>query len=471
MTRTLNPLSIALLAIPLLAACTDEYGASGEPWNLSTNAADAAGLTDSGPTGGDDGRSDDDSPIDPNKVDMLWVIDNSGSMCEEQATLRENFKGFMKRLQTTPLDFQFAVTTTHNNAFTENVARFGHLQSTPHPLTGFGDTCGSVPNVRDQIEAAIACTKNPDAHADLRNLSSEAIACASGTSEEACEEAGPRWTEDSRTHDLFPCGDADGDGTPCNSRADFDAVYRDLPTVLKTEDYRREPDGSLDVAELQRDFACMSYVGTRGGALEQGLRAATRAVSPEMTGGPAEAPDDPSAPNHGFIRRTARTAVMFVSDENDCSHPEDVDLSSMYPRCGEMGCYFATHHEKSDQSPLSSTSELARRFRENLRRSKGLSSLASDDLVVGSIHGEYHRYTGDIPDTCSNQSRRREEAHVCSTSLGSATSGDRYEDFLRNFETIFPERPDDGGHLPGHMCTRNFGGALSEFAETLRETR
>ncbi len=48
------------------------------------------------------------------KVDILWVVDSSGSMAPKQARLAANFNGFINQLVTAnpPIDFHIAVTTT-----------------------------------------------------------------------------------------------------------------------------------------------------------------------------------------------------------------------------------------------------------------------------------------------------------------------------------------------------------------------
>lgn len=59
------------------------------------------------------------------KVDILWVVDNSGSMGPKQARLAANFNGFIQQLVNAnpPIDFHIAVTTTD----TDNPARRGAL--------------------------------------------------------------------------------------------------------------------------------------------------------------------------------------------------------------------------------------------------------------------------------------------------------------------------------------------------------
>ncbi len=57
------------------------------------------------------------------KIDILWVMDNSGSMSPSQTNILNNFSGFMKNFIAKNLDYQMAVTTTE--AFKAG-AKFGN---------------------------------------------------------------------------------------------------------------------------------------------------------------------------------------------------------------------------------------------------------------------------------------------------------------------------------------------------------
>lgn len=48
----------------------------------------------------------------PKKIDVLWVVDNSGSMATSQANLANNFNSFIQRFQAHNYDFNMAVITT-----------------------------------------------------------------------------------------------------------------------------------------------------------------------------------------------------------------------------------------------------------------------------------------------------------------------------------------------------------------------
>ncbi len=225
------------------------------------------------------------------QLDLLWVVDNSFSMCEEQQELRENFSDFLDQLTTRPIDFHMAVTTTHfNPESTEDheVSRGGRLQATPYPPVGPSESCqirqnevesnakypGKYAPLRRQIEAAVKCTAgysdNPDKFpdqltevydpsADRVAWSNEAIECAleGDDSPGACRTAGKNpdtFTVDS----LFPCSHLeDLEGESCN-RKQLRDVYRTPETpVLRASNYRND-NGTFDAERFKQDFQCMS---------------------------------------------------------------------------------------------------------------------------------------------------------------------------------------------------------------------
>ncbi len=50
--------------------------------------------------------------IVPRKIDILWVIDNSGSMNSSQANIASNFRSFIQKFQQKNYDFQIGVTSS-----------------------------------------------------------------------------------------------------------------------------------------------------------------------------------------------------------------------------------------------------------------------------------------------------------------------------------------------------------------------
>lgn len=55
---------------------------------------------------------DQSAVYEPRKVDILWVVDNSGSMATSQQNLADNFNSFINRFQEKESDFHMAVTGT-----------------------------------------------------------------------------------------------------------------------------------------------------------------------------------------------------------------------------------------------------------------------------------------------------------------------------------------------------------------------
>ena len=48
----------------------------------------------------------------PDKIDILWVVDNSGSMAKHQDAIADEVRGFLNKIQQTGLNFHLGVTTT-----------------------------------------------------------------------------------------------------------------------------------------------------------------------------------------------------------------------------------------------------------------------------------------------------------------------------------------------------------------------
>lgn len=389
------------------------------------------------------------------KVDILWMIDNSGSMCQEQTLLREGFADFVEILGEVNLDFHIGVTTTHFvddsvDGGREPVAQPGYLQSTPQPLTGSNRTCyyglnedGSVNTndltpVLDSIATAVGCTTNPGDYQDLLNPDFTELRCAiDGFSFE--EECG-------------------GDTRDPESFFPPPSAYRPIPKVLRAQDYTSE-QGVLDVARLSEDFACMSLVGVRGFGFEQGLSAVVRAFSPELTGGPD---GDPSQyPNAGFVRPDAQTGVIFVSDENDCSNDGTLDYQST---CLVSEC---TYQENlGEDGALLQIDTLRDELLANIAASRGVDSVdPNSEVIMASIHGRDSRFTRPRPQECGPPTQNPED-HVpisCASVNGEAFSGHRYAEFISAFDISFPKKPSEDAPMTGLICS-DFTPALEEIA-------
>src|SRR5690554_6037935 len=366
----------------------------------------------------------DRSPDSAASVDILWMIDNSGSMCKIQESIRENFLRFIDQITTQNIDFQMGVTTTDfaKNAVSEPLSRPGYLQGIPQPVpTSLEDCRGDKGDPTDQMDGfkpvrtnlqiAIGCTKNPEQWASLLNVTDDEIDALYIAREE---------------YKLFPTTPNGAQPRHETSEADnpYRAIKGDNPLVLHSKNYHDPVTGQLTaqgIEEIRADFACMSLVGTTGDGYEKGLAGAIHAISPEMTGGPVEQPleNGAQAPNHGLIRENANFALVMVTDENDCtdygSFGGDTALPDTTPfydemgnvisraveinECGNATCAMWNNPDEDVQkiTPLISTDKLAERFKENLAASKGKEAINENTIVVTSIHGESRRYGESYP--------------------------------------------------------------------------
>jgi len=386
-------------------------------------------------------------------VDILFVVDNSGSMCQEQRALGDASRNFLAGLGGSGVDAHIALTTTHAPAepfLLEPLALEGRIQSRPQALPSLGGDClGNINDgfaaFRDTLDAAIDCMQVPDTQ--LASVSNEQINCAvTGRPSDCIGGALGR--------------DANGDGAfDVRDIAPQPSSYREIPDVLRTADYMGA--GGLDVTRMHADLQCMILAGTRGFGIEKGLQAAVAAVSPELTGGSVESPSDASAPNHGFIRSGSRFALVFATDENDCSHDGAIDETNFGP-CGANICDVENTSALADgASKLTPISTLADRLRMNLAASKG-SAVSDDDIFVASLHGTPQRYSGAPTSSCNTVMPG--DFDVCASPLGTARSGDRYQRFMGEFTSSFP-----AANAPnqGLMCQADLFAPMSELGTAL----
>jgi hypothetical protein len=212
------------------------------------------------------------------KLDFLFVIDNSSSMCEEQERLSKNFKLFsdflFDELQDAS-DYRIAVVSTDLSP--NNPTRGQYLYQPADPNTR---SCNDVELVLN-------------------------------------------------TQDCEPIGS----GAPAIISSEDINALRD--PNLSTDEQR----ASLK-AELERQFRCRATLGANGSTFEKGMEAMRLALScsgpnadkfaqccvnygqPDAYYNPGcVIPEGEAEPE--FLRPNANLVVIFVSDEDDCSAPSD----------------------------------------------------------------------------------------------------------------------------------------------------
>ena len=84
------------------------------------------------------------------QIDILWVIDNSGSMRPYQARLQNSFQSFINRFQSLNYDFRMAVTTTDAYVGGSNAQwQIGKLPPSGSGISGHRVITSTTPNLAD----------------------------------------------------------------------------------------------------------------------------------------------------------------------------------------------------------------------------------------------------------------------------------------------------------------------------------
>ena len=197
-------------------------------------------------------------------VDMLFVIDNSGSMAGEQANLRANFPALMTSLK----NMVGGLPNVHLGVTTTDLGT-GMFQITYCEEVG-GDAGALVTG---------NCT-NPTGGANY-------IIDVEPTS---CE-----ITKDPTTND---CSFNDCAAANCTHEPTTTLVVDSATGCPRCRNYQGE--------SLEDVFSCVANLGTMGCGFEQPLEAMYKAL-------------DNNTANTGFIRPNAFLAIVLITDEDDCS--------------------------------------------------------------------------------------------------------------------------------------------------------
>lgn len=242
--------AVLWLLVAVIAVC-DSNGGDGD------GDGDADSDTDSDTDGDGDGDSDsDDGCLTAVPVDLLWVIDNSHSMREEQANLALNFSSLIEVL-TDPPDAD-------------------------------GNGMPDYPAVEDLRVAVVTTDMGVGANNVL-----------------GCDAAGDEG-------DLVRTAQGDAEG--CDG-------------------FELDPDPWIefhgdDEETFAQQFACLAQLGTEGCGFEQQLDAMLSALVTRAGVG---------EPNEGFIRENSLIAIVFVTDEDDCSTADDALFDPTPAAVGEYG--------------------------------------------------------------------------------------------------------------------------------------
>jgi hypothetical protein len=203
-------------------------------------------------------------------IDFLFVIDNSGSMAEEQKALIQSFPGFLAAIQAAVPTGDYHVMVVDSDAT---------------GLTNSGSSSSScTSNGKDKV---CTCNPAPSCCEKLCNdVSWGPTTICNGAP--ACGQKPPPT--------LTACDNALGAGRTYSGS--YDACFKSPPRHI-----------SSATADLAKAFSCAANVGIGGSGDEKVMEAMTAAISPALAG--------PGGCNDGFLRKDAILVVTFITDEAD----------------------------------------------------------------------------------------------------------------------------------------------------------
>jgi len=196
------------------------------------------------------------------EVDLLFVIDNSGSMAGEQAMVWTGYFGLLESLR----NMVGGIPDLHLGVISTDLG-------TGYPSGTGCDVAG---------DAGLMVTGN----------------CANPVGAPYIVEVAPRGCDVIRENDNT-CSNHDCGPAHCAHEPSTTFVVDSATGCPRCRNYSGE---SLDDV-----FACIAYLGTTGCDFEQPLESMRQAL------------DSGNAHNEGFLRETAVLAIVMITDEDDCS--------------------------------------------------------------------------------------------------------------------------------------------------------
>jgi hypothetical protein len=428
----LSLLTATTVALPTLLACLDhplkrvEYDAAQE---------DMAGIQ-----------------IEVNKdVDILFVVDNSGSMGEEQANLSENFGRFVSVLEADDVkaNYRLGITTTDDSNYWCKGAGVSDAESGQFVLSSCRSRLGDFYFSGDDTDAEAACT-------DFCDLDSIEIQ--------------PTTTDDDPNPSV-------------------------RPWLENIEGATNLPDGVTTTQALQ----CFGPQGINGCGFESHLESMWKSLRLARMSGQNQS---------GFLRDNAILSIVFVTDEADCSFNRelqntvfgeegvgnqvfwslpDVQQSPTSAVCWNAGvsCDFSLEsnqctsinldvdgNETNDDDaaalyPLSKYTT----FVEDIEADKKIRN-PGQEVIVSAIAGVPENYPeiqqlsyAEGPDATNPDSFQAKFGigQGCSSQVAEAVPPVR----LREFAETFLVGDDDNNLFS--VCSTDYGPALESIAESIRD--
>jgi hypothetical protein len=427
-------------------------------------------------------------------ADVLFVVDDSGSMAGEQGRLAAGFDAFITNLDGTnvtrrangldPIDFHLAVTTTSVffNGSTTAFCRSDCPQASGQQVCC--STSGSTPvaplRVPKRCDSDAACGGGTTCQTDCVGFLGEKVCCdaanaAPATETVACATEGAACGS-LQTHYRFDSSCAPGVGTngalyPQGAFVNATVGGIPNPRVLHFDKELYPVPGSGAAAKNLQGFTSTELItffkqnvlaGTCGSGQEQGLQAGRLALQKAL----ASQQRDTRARRDATVvdtlaewpqkDRPSKLVLVFLGDEDDCSSPQDavrgVILSG---QPGSDTCVADASLPQPKQFPVD---EMVNYFA-SLGRPLGAAFIASTD-------SETCQDTTCRPGLCCDFACTASEgfpANTCRSDIcGGQAPGSRLLDAADKF------RLKGADVVVGSMCSNGFGTILNRIAEIVK---
>lgn len=379
---------------------------------------------------------------EPIKIDFLWVIDDSTSMCQEQVSLGRSFRQFQDTIaQAFDVDVRIAATSVNAECEPGTTTAAGVFNTKPYRTASID--CAASTRLECEVEQSCG-NLDPEFGSTTTNGTwtcgtqvqqlPECVVNPNGSINTQCKRACATNEE---------CVAVFGAGYVCSTR-DGETGCAPVPPTADCPD-TLPPVITNDNLDL---FRCIASVGLAPGRpcyrYEQQFKSALLAL--DKNGRNAEQAKD-------FLRDDAYLVVIFVSDEEDCSTIDGVRLpETNYDNCGLL--------KTSDEGgPLLPVAHVVNRLKA-MKRDPGRVIVAAiagdstaDDPADVALERQSYLESKGHPRSCHRAS------YICASRNGVADFGSRFRELAESFgpNGVFTNICDDEG----------VGPALEQVAQTI----
>ncbi len=256
-------------------------------------------------------------------TDILFVIDNSGTMAEEQAELIKNAEKFISAMVESPNDFRIGIITTDTVHYYGGYAQ-DRDNCCMHIPCNSDDDCHSRDLILEPREKDKCIKVGESTEGTCRSLCTSDYDCLPG---EECPPAAGEAPSYCQIKDGYTCDKSARTPNFCDHghlRAPSGKPF--AMSGNQEEWFMRRPANESDQEKqklIDNFQKTIKSLGVRGTTFEAGLEAMILALNGK---------------NFDFPRPEADLAVIFLTDENDCSLANDTSYKTMAQN-GQSNCY------------------------------------------------------------------------------------------------------------------------------------